>query len=131
MRVWAVVFLLAGILFGVSPDYIPNYVTSVGAALFGWESSPLQFGNERFWVVMAVAMLFALSYLCAIAQRNIVRHIGYTRPVILAKFVTCAGFLICFFTMEKQFLYLVSAIVDGLICLVTWRLYSRAQKSRS
>lgn len=131
MRVWIALFLLAAILFGISPDYIPNYVTNIGTAIFDWEAHPPQQGCNHFWVVMSIAMLVSLSYLCAIAQHNIVRHIGYARPVILAKFATCAGFLICFFTLEKQFLYLVSAIVDGLICLITWRFYRTALKSRS
>lgn len=131
MRIWAVLFLCGGILFAAAPDYIPSYLQRVGFVLLGWESPPLPPIGGHFWLVMAVGYLFVLAYCCAIVQRNIVRNSGYTRPVILGKLATCLGFFTCFLMSGDHFVYFVGAVVDGAICLITWRLYARALKSRA
>lgn len=131
MRVWAIIFIGASILFALAPDYVPDYLTRISTLLLHRQSSPLPPTSEHFWHVLAITMLILLSYLCLIVQHNIVRNIGYVRPVILAKFASSAGFLFCFFSHDKHFVYLTGAIVDGIICTITWRFYSRAIKSRT
>lgn len=131
MRIMAVLFLGAGILFATSPFYLPNYVSSIGSAFFGINSQPLAFGNEGFWIVFAISMLCALSYLCTIAQHNLVHNIGYARPIILAHLVSGTGFGACFYLYDQNFVYLAAAVICGAICLITWRFYSRALKSRA
>lgn len=131
MRVLAIIFFGGAILFAAMPDYLPAYLTKVGNGLFGWESAPFPPAGEMFWVVQAVAFLLVLSYLCVVVQRNIVRNIGYTRPVILAALVSFAGFSACFFFCERHFVYFVAAVVDGAVGIITWRFYHRAHKSRA
>lgn len=131
MRIWAIAFLGTGVIFALSPEYIPNYLTRIGNGIFGWSSPFLNFGDEHFWLVLAVALLFTLSYVCVISQHNLVHNIGYARPVIMAKLVSSIGFGVCFFASGEQFVYLVAAIVDGFICLITWRFYISALKSRA
>lgn len=131
MRIWVVLFLGAGILFSVAPDYVPSYLQRVGSILLGWDSPPFPPPAERFWLVLAVAYLLLLAYCCAIAQRGIVRNSGYVRPVILGKLATSIGFLVCFLISGRHFVYFVGAVVDGAICLITWRFYAGAIKSRS
>lgn len=131
MRIWAIAFLGTGIIFAASPDYLPTYIVNVGAGLFGWHSPPFPPAGERFWLVLAVALLFTLAYICAIVQGNLVRNIGYARPLILAKFVSCAGFAVCFFAIDQHIVYFTGALIDGCICVITWRFYCRALKSRT
>ena len=130
MRVWAVLFLGAGLTFATVPDYILHYITRVGSVLFGWYAAPPHLGGERFWLVLAVTHVFILAYLCALVQQNLLRYIGYARPVILSKFFSALGFFLCLILDGKQFFYLVGGVVDGLIFLFTWRFYARAIKSR-
>lgn len=130
MRIWAVAFFLTAILFAVAPDYTINYLTSVGTEIFGWQSDPIQFGNERFWLVLAITLLVTLSYISAIVQRNLLRNIGYARPVIVAKLFSSVGFIFALTRGQHHFIYLAGAIVDGLIFLITWRMYAKAVKSR-
>lgn len=130
MRFWMIAFLGVGIIFAISPNYIPDYVTRFGVALLDWHDMP-PVGENGFFVVLSVAFLFALAYLCAIVQHAPVRNIGYTRPVIFSKFVTSLGFFICFLFYGKHFLYLVSAMVDFTIFILTWWFYAKAVGSRS
>lgn len=131
MRVLALLFSGAAVLFAALPDYLPTYITRIGEGLFGWHDPSLPPEAGRFWNVLAVALLASLAYLSAIVQRDLVRNIGYARPIILAKFVSAAGFLLCFWTSDGPFLYLVGAIVDGILCVLTWQLYTRAVQSRN
>lgn len=131
MRIWAVLFAGTGIVFIASPNYIPDYVTKIGSEIFGWQAPALNFGAESFWIVMGAALLFTLAYVSIVAQRNLVRNINYAKILMLAKFLSCAGFAFCFFSYGKQFLYLVAAAIDLLILIITWRFYSLALRSRA
>ena len=130
MRIWAVLFLGAGILFAAIPEVLLNYLNDIGRTFVGWESPPIDAGG-RFWLVLAVAFLICLSYVCWLAQSHPVRHAEQVRIVILGKFLTAAGFTLMLFLGERQFYYLVGAVVDGTIFLLTWHIFSRSQRSRS
>jgi len=130
MRVWMVAFLGAGICFILIPNVLLNYINDIGKVFLKWHSPPYEAGGE-FWLVFAVALMFILSYACMLAQRNPLRNGIYARLVIMAKFMTAAGFVILLFLKGMQFYYLVSAVIDALICIITWRVYSRASLSRT
>ena len=131
MRIWMVTFLVAGVVFAAAPSYVPTYLTNIGTVLFGWQPWPEATQTSYFWLVLAVTLLFTLSYICAIVQHNVARHVGYTTLVILSIFFSTIGYCICFFLEGRHFAYLVGAIVDGSIFLVTWYLYTKAFKSRT
>jgi len=130
MRVWAVLFLGAAILFAAIPQVLLTYLNDIGRTFFAWESPPIDAGGH-FWLVLAVAFLVCLSYICALAQSNPLRHAEGVRVVILGKFLTAVGFASVLLLGEKQFYYLVGAAVDGCIFLITWRISSRSARSRN
>lgn len=131
MRVWAVVFFAAGAIFALAPDYLTDYIANIGSGLLNWHSPELRIGENKFWLVLAVTLLFALSYTSAISQRNTLRNIGYSRVVIFAKLVSSIGFGVCFFISDRHFVYLVASVTDGIIFVVTWYFYACALKSRA
>jgi hypothetical protein len=130
VRILAIAFLLTSIIFAAAPDYILNYISDIGKVLFGWRAPAVNLGDQRFWLVLAVGFVATITYLCFLTQRNLIRHIGYLRPVIFSKFVTTVGFLVCLFASEAQFFYLIGAVIDGLLFLVLWWLYVMAVNSR-
>ncbi len=131
MRVLAIAFLGTATLFAVMPNYLPGYLTSVGNGLFNWGAPPFPQLSDHFWAVHSAVYMLLLSYLCMVAQHNIVRNIGYTRPVIIATILASIGFCVCFFLCGEHFVYLVTAVLNGAAGIVTWRFYHRAQKSRT
>lgn len=131
IRIWMILFFLATILFIIGPDWTLNYLVAIGRGVFGWHEAPITLGAERFWCVLAIALLAALTYLCFEAQRDFLRNIEYARSIIIAKFVSTVGFVICLLFYEHRFFYLVGAIIDGLIFILTWYYYNAAIKSRS
>ncbi len=130
MRIWAAAFLVAAVIFATLPDVLLNYLNDIGRVFAGWQS-PKAVGGGQFWLVLACSLLVSLSYACLVAQAKPLRNTGYANIVILAKFVSAAGFTAMLFVDSMQFYYLVGAVVDGLIFIITWRFYARAAGSRS
>ncbi len=131
VRVLTVAFLLTALTFAIAPDYILDYMKDIGNVFFEWNAPSVDLGGQHFWLIMAVSFTATLGYLCFLAQSNLIRNIGYLRPVIFSQLLTTIGFIICIFISDAQFFYLVGAIVDGLIFVVLWRLYAMAMRSRN
>lgn len=130
MRIWAVAFAFAGTIFAAIPEVMLNYINNIGHVFFGWLSPPVE-GGGYFWLILAVALLFSLSYGCIMAQIRPLRNQAFAQIVIVAKFVSSIGFVSALVLGYHQFYYLVGAIVDGLIFLITLRIYTRALSSRN
>jgi hypothetical protein len=117
-------------VFAIVPNILLNYINDIGKVFLNWQSPAYQ-GGGYFWLVFAIALLLMLSYACALAQKSPPRYGVYARFVIMSKFITAAGFTILLFHDGKQFYYLVGAVIDALIFIITWRVYSKAQVSRT
>lgn len=129
MRVWAIVFLAAAVIFATIPETLLAYISDIGRVFAGWQPPAPEAGGQ-FWLVLAVALLLVLSYAALMAQMKPLRYIGYANLIILAKVASSAGYAFLFFSGDRQFAVLVGAVVDGLIAALTWRFYARACRSR-
>ncbi|MFH1829166.1 MAG: hypothetical protein ABH871_00115 [Pseudomonadota bacterium] len=129
MRVWMVAFFGTGILFATIPNILLNYINDIGKVFVGWHSPPIASGGY-FWLVLAVALLAILTYSCALAQASPLRNFGYARLIIISKFISAIGFAALLYINGKQFYYLVGAVIDGLIFIITLGVYIKASKSR-
>ena len=130
MRILIVAFLGAGALLVVKPIVTISYIERIGHSVFGWTSPPLPLIADPFWLTFVASFMIMLVYCAYKAQANHLRTIGYARVILLAKFVTTLGFTLSFFLVQESFVYLVSAITDGLIFFITLALFSSAAKSR-
>jgi len=125
-----VVFFGAGITFAVAPDWTINYIEKIGSGIFNWSSTPVQLGGERFWLVLVTSLMATITFLAFRAQANLLRNIGDVGVIIVAKFVSTVGFIVCLVLVQMSFIYLAGAVIDGLIFLITAGLYHAALKSR-
>ncbi len=130
IRVWMVAFFGTGVLFAIAPDWTLAYIENIGSGLFGWTGTPLPPGGERFWLVLVVALMATLTFLAYKAQSNHLRHAGYIDAILVAKFVSATGFVLCTVLIRKSFIYVTGAAIDGFIFLLTVVLYRAALKSR-
>ena len=130
MRILIVLFLGAGVLLVVKPVWTIEYIERIGHSIFGWENHTLKIAAEPFWLTIVASFMLILTYCAYKAQTNHLRTIGYARVIMLAKCVTAIGFMLSFILVEESFVYLVSAVIDGLIFLITLALFSSAAKSR-
>lgn len=130
-RILGVAFFLGGVLFAALPNYTINYITDVGRGVFGWHSPNMPPEFAQFWLPPAVSLLFALSYLCAIVQKDPPQYIEYVNLMLIAKFVSAVGFAVLLFTEGLHFFYLAGASIDGLIFIITFAIYKGADRSRN
>jgi hypothetical protein len=130
MRMLIVAFLGSGILLVVKPVTTLEYIERIGHSIFGWTNPPLQLIADPFWLTFVASFMLMLVYCAYKAQANHLRTIGYAHVILLAKFVTTLGFTLSFILVQESFVYLVSAIIDGLIFFITFVLFSSAAKSR-
>lgn len=131
IRILMVLFLLATILFIIAPNWTLDYLSAIGRGIFGFSEPPIKLGQEHFWLVLAIAYLSSLTYICFIAQNDFLRNMDYMGIVIFSKLVSTIGFAICFFKFDYRFFYLVGLLIDGLIFLLTLFYYNAAKKSRT
>jgi hypothetical protein len=131
LRLWMVLFFVGGVTFVVAPEWTVRYIENIGRAIFGWTSPSVTFGTERFWLVLVASLMATLTFLAYKAQSNLLRTIWYTGVILISKFVSTAGFIVCFVMVQRSFLYLAGAAVDGSIFILTAVLYHSALKSRS
>jgi hypothetical protein len=130
MRILMVAFLGAGIILVARPIWTLSYIERIGHSIFGWTGPHLEFTADPFWLSFVAAFMLMLVYCAYKAQANHLRTIGYARAILIGKFVTALGFTLSFILVQASFVYLVSAIVDGLIFIITFALFAAAARSR-
>jgi len=130
MRILIVAFLGAGILLVAKPIWTLSYIDRIGHSIFGWTGPRFEMAADPFWLSFVAAFMLMLVYCAYKAQANHLRTIGYARVILLGKFVTALGFTLSFILVQESFVYLVSAIIDGLIFIITFALFASAAKSR-
>lgn len=130
LRVWMVAFFAVGCLFAAAPVGTVRYIERIGRGVFGWTDTPLALSDERFWLVLAVSLMGTLAYLAYKAQANLLRHSGYVGVILIATFISTAGYTAIFILQGRPFVYLMGAAVDGFIFIVTAVMYRSALKSR-
>ncbi len=118
MRILGIVYAVTGGVFFLFPDTVLGTLNSFPQTTGYTEVVP--FPADRFWLVMAVAMmamLSALSFLAAGEPKNR----GYPFVHILSKCVSVAGFAYMFLHQRPYFVYLAGIATDLPLAIgVTW-----------
>ena len=91
IRIWMVLFFLGMLVFIIVPDWSLYYLANIGRVIFGLSEPPFVLGAERFWLVLAVAYMAVITYICFEVQTDLLRKIEYARALIIAKLVTTTG----------------------------------------
>ena len=127
LRFWMAFFSISAIFLIFMPKTALDYFTKLGWTFL---SIPIpQTSGDNFYWILSIGYLVTLTYICLMAQSDIIRKINLVPVLIIAKFSTCLGFTILTFS-KMNFLYLSGAIIDGLICILTWYYYSRSLHGR-
>lgn len=122
-------FTVAYLCFIIFPDRILTILNEAGK-LAGWKGEPLQMSTERFWLVLAASLMVVLIISAIKALQNITKNIFYVKIIIISKLVSTTGFIYCLAFLEPAFAYLVGALADGMVFLITLLAYRRAVGSR-
>jgi hypothetical protein len=129
LKWWVFIFTAALVVFILYPDKLISSIEALGSRL-GWKFGTVEAKGERFWLVLAASLMVVLIASAWRASRNLVSNIFYAKIIIISKAVSSLGFLYLLIFKEHAFAYLLAALVDGLIFLITLLAYRSALASR-
>ena len=131
LRLLLTAFILAALLFVFIPSLLFEYLNNIGWVFFNFSSATVRYPTVEFWWVMSVGYKGVLAYVCFQAQRHWFQNHHFVPIIILGKVISAVGLTLLVFSAQPQFYYLVGAVTDGLIVLITWYFYGKALNSRS
>src|SRR5213593_239866 len=112
----AVAFSVTGLLFFCFPDATVAMLNAAGRP-FGFPPAPAS--ALRFWLSLAVAYMVLVTLLAAAIARDPRGH-AHLMPILAAgkatSSLTCLGY---FTASQPTFVYLLNALVDGSLALMT------------
>lgn len=131
LRILTVLFILLGFVFIFAPNYFLEYFDNFGAVFFQFYSRPLSPPDFELWRILSIASVFALAYVCLMAQLNWLRYHLLVPVLIWAKFFSGLGLGLLSYFRPEHFCYFVAGAIDTLLCIITLYAYLKALRSRS
>ena len=149
MRIYSILFLVAGYVFLLFPWYILKWIDSFTEntiilwflgenALFKWLGWQLGHGRvnaqqdipvEYFWVFLSFSMMMTIAACSYISSKDVRKNRSVIVPIILSKLASSLCALI-FYYSRGILAHLVIFITDFPLFLLTLYLYLKAQNGR-
>lgn len=129
LRIWVACFALGGLYFFFFQNTLINQINYISSNTLKLNLPLLPESTEKFWLALTVSMMATITALSYIAQRDIRRNIGYVIPLLISKFISTFFFILFFFTHIKSLTYIVGALTDGSIFVITLIFYLRAKRA--
>ena len=120
LRFWTLLFAAGAVSFGADPDRSTGTLN-----LLPGPSLPPS--TEKYWNALAVSLMATLTTLTAIAASDVRKRRGFVLPVLVSKAVS-SGMYVTRFRSERKTPYLVGAVVDGSIFVVTLKRFAAASR---
>jgi len=130
LKTWMIIsiFLYAGgglsFLFG--QNLLLANLNRVSERLFKDRFPLLPLSTEKFWLVLTNSMMLMLVVICVFVAVNPERFYLMVVIILFSKAASTAQYLYHFFTDKKYFAYLVGALTDGPLFLITLFFFIRA-----
>lgn len=130
LRWWMILFTVALAGFIFFSDRLLEILAIAGDGIFKWRWGMILPSEDYFWLVLTVSLMSVLIYSAYKAQSDIIKNICYVNVIIISKIASTVGFIVALIFSVHAFAYLVGAIVDGSIFLITIFAYRSALRSR-
>ena len=82
--------------------------------------------TEKFWLTLTTSMMLMLTALCIFAAADPKKYLAMVVIILLSKAGSTSQYLYLFFKQQRYFAYLVGALTDGPLFLVTLYFFLRA-----
>lgn len=127
LRLWVVLFGLAGASFYLIPDQLFTLLNTVSQKFF--PSAGLNtHGTDRFWLSLCMSLMVTLTFICYMAQKNIEANLGLVLALLVSKFASTLFFFMSFMIYDRLGAYLIGLLTDGIIFLITYAFYQRVRR---
>jgi hypothetical protein len=127
-RAWMLVSLglygIAGVFFLFWGDWVPRYINAFSARFLNLPLYPESEG--AFWRVLSISMMAMITWIVLAVYHDLHANRPLVSVLLLSKCCS-TGLYAVFFMQRHELLYLVGALTDGPLFLITWALWYAAR----
>jgi hypothetical protein len=124
LRLLAATFGVVGILFISVPDGVLDVISDLGDAIGSFPRAPETV--EKFWLALGFAYMVVITGICIAVQADVARFRPFLLVLAAGKTASSLGALGFFVFDDDVFIYLLNAIVDGGLAILSVFLWSLA-----
>jgi hypothetical protein len=129
LRTWmiisAVLYIGGGLSFLFGQNLLLENLNRVSQALFKDRLPLIPLSTERFWLVLTNSMMLMLVVVCIFAIMDVEKYHMMVVIILFSKAGSTVQFII-HFIQRRFFAYLVGALTDGPLFLITLYFFMRA-----
>jgi hypothetical protein len=129
LKIWIFCFAGGGLYFLLFQNVLIKQINFFSSDILKLNLPLHPESPDKFWLALTLSMMATITALSYIAQKDIRKNIGYVIPLLIAKFVSTFFFILFFFIHINSLAYIVGALTDGPIFIITLVFYIRAKKS--
>jgi len=115
---------IAGAFFLFWGDWVPRCINAFSARFVNLPLYPASEGS--FWRVLSVSMMAMITWIALAVYRNLPANRPLVSVLLLSKCCS-TGLYAVFFMRRHELVYLVGALTDGPLFLITWVLWYAAR----
>jgi hypothetical protein len=115
---------IAGVFFLFCGDWVPRCINALSARFVNLPLYPDSEG--AFWRVLSVSMMAMITWIALAVYRNLPANRPLVSVLLLSK-CGSTGLYAVFFMQRHDLVYLVGALTDGPLFLITWALWYAAR----
>jgi len=126
MIVSVILYLGGGLNFVFGQNLLLEWMNKFSSRLFKDRLPLIPLSTEKFWLVLTTSMMLMLVVCCGMAAWKVDSYYPLVVPVLFSKACSTCLYLILFLFHQRYFAYLVGALTDGPLCIITLIFFLRA-----
>jgi hypothetical protein len=130
LKIWMIIsaviygFGLLSFMFG--QNLLLENLNRTSQLLFRDRFPLIPLSTEKFWLTLTDSMMIMLTTICIFAAVNPEKYLAMVFIILVSKASSTTQYLYFFFKQKKYFAYLVGALTDGPLFLITLYFFIRA-----
>ena len=130
LRNWMIVsvvrYVIGGFNFALGQNRLLEWMNKFSGWLFKERLPLIPLSTEKFWLVLTTSMMLMLVVCCGMAAIHVEKYYLLVVPVLFSKCCSTTLYLALFLFQKRHFAYLVGALTDGPLFIVTLIFFLRA-----
>lgn len=130
LRTW---MIISAVIYGVGlfnfmfgQNLLLESLNRAGELIFRDRFPRIPLSTEKFWLVLTDSMMLMLTVICVLVALDPASRLMMVVVILFSKAFSTSQYLYLFFKDKKYFAYLVGALTDGPLFLITLWFYVKA-----
>lgn len=126
MKISALIYALGLLNFMFAQNMLLENLNRTSELLFRDRYPLIPLSTEKFWVTLTNSMMVMLIVICVMVAMDPAGNLNMVIVILFSKIVSSGQYIYLYFKREKYFAYMVGALTDGSLWLVTLFFYIKA-----